>query len=79
MRKKRIYIAPETDSVHLTLRHPAMKDWNQGNDEFGEFTGTSMQTTQDGTDETYDPSTFGFFEEEEIPVQHTSAWDDWKY
>lgn len=77
MRKKRIYIAPETDSVHLTLRHPAMKDWNQGGG--GEFTGTSMQTTQDGTDETYDPSTFGFFEEEEMPVQHTSAWDDWKY
>lgn len=77
MRKKRIYIAPETDSVHLTLRHPAMMDWNQGVG--GEFTGVSMQTTQDGTDETNDPSTFGFFEEEEIPVQHTSAWDDWKY
>lgn len=76
MRKKRIYIAPETDSVHLTLRHPAMKDWNQGGG--GEFTGVSMQTTQDGTEETYDLSTFGFFEEEETPVKYTNAWDDWK-
>lgn len=75
MRKKRIYIAPETDSVHLTLRHPAMKDWNQGG---GEFTGVSMQTTQDGTDETDGLSTFSFFEEEETPVKYTNAWDDWK-
>ena len=76
MRKKRIYIAPETDSVHLNLKEPAMITPHQ---DLNEWNAISDQTTQDGTDETNDPSTFGFFEEEETPVQHTSAWDDWKY